>query len=395
MTSIFVPVKLQSRQPGPGRTIAKVIAAIAVASFCIPAVAQRYTVIADPNSAEAQFLELINLQSDEAKRLDLIEQFTRRFPNHQGVSWAYETLQFSAIQASQWDRALTFGEKLVQLNPDDLDAAQLNIKAAEGKGDRTTAKLWSDYIQRVGQRILESPPPKDPDSLEEWKRKTAIASQYAVQDEYVLYKKVLATADPRQKIKLLDELLKKNPDTIYLSQALTVYLNTYRALGDSKSALTYAERILKSDPSNEDALLTVTETYLQRGGAPDKVLAYAAKIIELMNTKKKPAIVRDEDWEKKKAFYVGTAHWMIGNIYINQSRFAQADVNLRAALPLLRSSEQSTSAILFYLGWANYKLENYKEAVRFYKQCMAIRSQFQDQAIRNLGVIKTEQGIED
>ena len=136
-------------------------------------------------------------------------------------------------EMGQWDKALAFGEKLAQMNPGDMEVAQLNIKAAESKGDRTTVKLWSDYAARVAMRILESPPPKDPELLEDWKKQTAAASQYSAQDEYAIYKKALESGDPRQQIKLLDELLKRNSDTTYLPQALVVYLNAYRALGDS------------------------------------------------------------------------------------------------------------------------------------------------------------------
>jgi tetratricopeptide (TPR) repeat protein len=370
--------------------------AAAVFVLLIPAtLAQRYSPVANPDSQEAQFIDLINLQSEETKKLALLEQFTQRYPKHQAVSWAYEQLQLSAIQASQWDRALTFGEKLVQINPDDMDTAQLNIKAAESKGDRTTLKLWTDYASRVAQRILESPPPKDPEQLEEWKKRTAIASQYAVQDEYALYKKALESGDPRQQIKLLDELLKRNSDTTYLPQALVIYLNAYRATGDHRNALLSAERILKTDPNHEDALLTAAEAYLQRGSAPDKVLAYSARIVAVMNTKKKPAIVRQEDWDRKKSIYIGTAHWMIGNTFIAQNRFVQADTALRAALPMLRHNEQSSASILFYLGWANYKMENFVEAARFYKQCSVLHGQFQEQALKNLSVIRSEQGIQE
>jgi len=123
---------------------------------------ERYSVTVDPDSTEGQFLDLVNLQSDEARKLSLIEQFTQRFPKHQAVSWAYEQLQLAAMRAGQWDRALTFGEKLVQLHPNDMDTAQLNIKAAESKGEATTVKLWTDFMMRIAQRVLESPPPKDP-----------------------------------------------------------------------------------------------------------------------------------------------------------------------------------------------------------------------------------------
>jgi tetratricopeptide (TPR) repeat protein len=249
-------------------------------------------------------------------------------------------------------------------------------------------------MMRIAQRVLESPPPKDPEAIEEWKRRTALASQYAAQDEYAVYMKAQQSGDPRQQIKLLDELLKRNPETAYLPQALVIYLNAYRAIGDSKNALHTAERILTVERNNEDALLTVAESYMRRG-AFDRVITYSMRLIEVMNTKKKPAIVRQEDWEKKKAHYTGTAYWMIGNTYINQNRFGQADSALRAALPMLRHSDQSAAAILFYLGWANYKMDNFGEAVRFYKQCMAIGGTYQEQAIKNLTALKNEQGIQD
>jgi len=370
------------------------LAMIALAWLTQPGMAQRYSVTVDPDSKEGQFLDLVNLQSDESKKLSLLEQFTQRFPQHQAVSWAYEQLHLAAFQAGQWDRALTFGERLVQINPNDMDTAQMNIKAAESKGDPTTVKLWTDYMMRTAQRVLESPPPKDPDALEEWKKRTAFAAQYAAQDEYAIYAKALQSGDPRAQIKLLDDLLKRNPETAYLPQALVLYLNAYRATGDGRNALLTAERILKIDPNSEDALLMVAEGSLQRG-ASDRVLGYSAKLIQVMNSKKKPSIVRQEDWDKKKLYYTGTAYWMIGNTYISQNRFGQADSALRAALPMLRQSNQSSAAILFYLGWANYKMENFTEAVRFYKQCMAIGGQYQEQASKNITVIRNEQGIQD
>ena len=394
---MILSINLRSQpgqQPGLARFAAVVLSAAVLTLSCQFALAQRYTAAnADPNSPEGQFIELIDLQSDNTQKLALIEQFTQRFPKSLAISWAYEQIQTAAMQAGQWDKALAFGEKLEQLHPDDVETAQLNIKAAESKGDKTTAKLWSDYVQRIAQRVLESPPPKDPEMLEEWKRRTAIASQYAAQDEYATYKKALDSGDPRQKIKLLDDLLKRNPDTQYLPQALVIYLNSYRALGDSKNSLLYAERILRTDQHNEDALLIAAEAFA-RSGSPEKVVAYSSRLIDLMRTKSKPAIVRQEDWDRKKAFYTGSAYWMIGNVHINQNRFTQADTSLRAALPLLRQNEQSEASVLFYLGWANYKMENFPEAVRFYKQCMAFRGQFQEQAAKNLNVIRTEQGIQ-
>ncbi|MGH9721603.1 MAG: tetratricopeptide repeat protein [Bryobacteraceae bacterium] len=63
---------------------------------------------------------------------------------------------------------------------------------------------------------------------------------------------------------------------------------------------------------------------------------------------------------------------------------------LRAALPLSRDNDQRLAAVLSSLGWANCKMKNYAEAVRFYQQCMAIPGPYHEHAIRNLGVIQSE-----
>src|SRR5690349_19183203 len=110
----------------------------AIVFLAPPVAAQRYSATVDPESPEGQFLELVNLQSDEARKLALLDQYTQRFPKSQAVSWAYEQLQVSAFQNRQWDRAIGFGEKLSELHPNDTDAIQINIKAAEAKGDPTT-----------------------------------------------------------------------------------------------------------------------------------------------------------------------------------------------------------------------------------------------------------------
>src|SRR5262249_32169896 len=147
----------------------------------------------------------------------------------------------------------------------------------------------------INERVLQSPPPKDPEQLEEWKRRTAIAAQHSVQDEYAMYKQALESGDARKQIKLLDDLLKRNPETVYLPQALVIYLNAYRTLGDTHNGVLTAERILKTDHNNEDALLVAAEGYLQRGANTDKVMAYSARLVELMAAKKKPAAARQED----------------------------------------------------------------------------------------------------
>jgi len=53
----------------------------------------------------------------------------------------------------------------------------------------------------------------------------------------------------------VDELIKLNPRTRYLKDALLMYYLAYRQLGDTVSALSAAEKLLQVDAGHEDVLL--------------------------------------------------------------------------------------------------------------------------------------------
>src|SRR5262249_5416101 len=110
--------------------------------------------------------------------------------------------------------------------------------------------------------------------------------------------------------------------------------------------------------------------------------------------KPKPAGVSDGDWTRQRNTLTGMAYSMIGGVQMNQEQYAQADQSLRQALSLLQAAgrQQQVAATLSFLGLANYKMKNYAEAKRFYIHCLAIKSPYQENAAKNLNVIKSEQG---
>lgn len=75
---------------------------------------------------------------------------------------------------------------------------------------------------------------------------------------------------------------------------------------------------------------------------------------------------------------------------MEQGKFAQADRSIRASLRLLRGDAKLTSTAPFNLGWANYKLGNIAEAIRFNQECAQLKGPFQEQATKNLAVIRAE-----
>jgi tetratricopeptide (TPR) repeat protein len=200
----------------------------------------------------------------------------------------------------------------------------------------------------------------------------------------------LQATDPRKKIVLIEDLQQRNPQSQYLVQVQPMQFQAYRQAGDTDKAVALAEKILATDQTNEDVLLVVADSYLQKGKDPGKVVAYSTKMIDVMNSKAKPEGVSDADWENRKKTITGLGHFMIGKLNFNEKKYGPADKELRVALPMVEGNADLKAETLFLLGFSNYKMENIMEALKFNQQCAAIKSRFQAQAAKNVTVIKSQ-----
>jgi hypothetical protein len=132
----------------------------------------------------------------------------------------------------------------------------------------------------------------------------------------------------------------------------------------------------------------VADSYLQGKKEPEKLQAYTARMIELMNTKPKPDGVSDPDWQKRKNLITGLAYYISGKQHFTANKFGPADTQLRAALPLI--DESVKPEVLFLLGLSNYKMQKIQEAANFNRACAAIKSPFQAQAAKNLAALRSQ-----
>src|SRR5262249_40349242 len=154
----------------------------------------------------------------------------------------------------------------------------------------------------------------------------------------------------------------------------------YHQTGQDAKALAVAERVLATDQSNEDMLLTVADNYLQNKKEPAKVHLYCSKIVEIMSAKSKPEGITDEAWNGRKNAVVGLAHNMKGKLYLKENASPERDKDLRGALTFVDNNPASKGEVLFLLGFANYKMKKPQEAANFYRSCSAVKSQYQDKA---------------
>jgi tetratricopeptide (TPR) repeat protein len=367
--------------------------ALLVAPLALAGANPKKPLAIDPNSQEGYLLELIQAESSVDTKLLLLERFVKQFPKFDSLDSVYGDMQALYAESGKYDKAIDAGEKLLTIDPQDLVCARRNLEIAQQKKDAALTKQWTERVQKLALSVATSPQPKSPEDIPVWQERVNLARQLVGSEEYALYKKAFDASDGRRKIELLDQLQRQFPNGLYAKQAQVLYFIAYRQMGDTKRAFQLGERILERDQNQEDVLLMVADTLFRSKGDSRRVLQYSNRIIELMGSKPKPEGLSDSEWSRQKSTYIGMAYSMIGGVYLNQEQYGQADKTLRLALPMLQGKghEQQVAAALSYLGWANYKMKNYSEATRFYTQCIAINGPYQESAIKNISVIKSEE----
>lgn len=368
------------------------------------ATAQRHKLTINAETPEGQMLQQIGMEQDAAKKVALLEEFAAKHPNHEAIGWVYSQLIPAYANAKEFDKVIAIGEKQLAADGEDIEAALAVLKAAEAKRDGDLVLKYAPLTSDLARKIAGEKKPDDEDEVETWKRKVSYATQVDTYSEYALSATALAlqTTDPAKAIALVEMLESRNPKSQYLAHSYQAYFTALRQAKQLDKAVAVAEKVLQTDQTNEDMLLFAADYYMQKNQNPDKVLAYSARIIEVLPKKAKPEGVSDADWQNKKNLTLGLAHWMTGVTYANQNKFSQADSSLRTALPLIQGNEQLKAGTLFYLGIANYKLgeagkgdsKRILDALKFNQECAAIKSPYQAQAKKNIAAIRSQYRIQ-
>jgi hypothetical protein len=346
----------------------------------------------DTQKPEGKALQQALAETDEAKKAVLMEQYAVDFPKSGGAAFVLELLQAYYVKSEQPDKVIATGEKLLAIDPADPDAVLLCLKAAESKKDATLIMKWAAATSALARKIAEKPKPADEDEAATWKADVEYAKQVDAYSDYALYRAAVEASDPKLTIALLEALRQQSPKSEYVAKAADPLFMAYRRSGANDQALALAESTLAVEQTNTDMLLLVADNYMQNKKEPEKVHAYTAKMVEIMAQKPKPEGVSDADWTARKDLVTGLAHYMSGKLYYNDSDFAKADVELRAALPLVQSNADMKPEVLYLLGFANFKLNKLQDAAGFFKDCAAIKSPYQATAAKNLEGVRQSRG---
>lgn len=343
------------------------------------------------DTPEGQFLELVSLETDGGKKIALLEQFLTIFPHCDMAltAWVYGELQDRHRRAGNVDKALAAGERILELEPDNVEVARANWVLAEKKGDAELIKKWSGETAKIAERVVNLPLPSDPDEGKMANDRIEFARQFVINTAYEEYTKAVGIQAPAERIAALEDFTRKKPQNPYLDQIEVAEFLSYKEMGDLEKTLAAAEKILSHNENREDALLFVAEVNFRRKKDPKRSLALAKKFIERMAVAEKPEGISDRDWTNAKTQNLGLAHYIIGRISFDSEQWPVADRALRAALPLI-GDNQFRATVLNDLGWANYRMLNAVDAIKFYGLCAAIPGALQEQAAKSVLSIKSE-----
>ena len=376
--------------PRPGRRLNYAWAMLlAVSGF---AMAQRAKPVIDPETKDGLLIEHILQERDAAEKLRYLEQFAGQYPSHTAIAWVYDQLQPAYFELKEYDQAMRIGALRLAIEPDNMEAAKIALRAAEAKKEPDPIIKWADRLWVIAGQSRKATEAKQASEAKQ-------NQEYA---EFCLYTAAMQSTDLKAQLALLQGLEQHNPSTRFVPSFSAEYFRIYRQMGDSERALEMAEKGLKTEPDNIDMLLVLAEAHFRKDGPKERqaALGFATQLIEVTEKKDRPAAASEEEWEKKKVQALGVAYYITGMSASMSNNFRQADHMLRLALPAFKDNAGQLAALLYHLGMANYRLAEAGsdrsrpvDALRFMRQCASIRSPFQEQALKNVAGIRAEYNL--
>ena len=353
--------------------------------------AQRPKPAFDPDTKEGLLIEHIQQETDPVEKLHYMEQFAAQFPSHEAIAWVYDQLQPALFEAKEYDAAMHIATLRLAIEPDNLEAAKIALRAAEALRNSGPMIQWSDKVWQLASAVIAKGGPGAAEAREE--------ETYA---DFCAYTAAQQTTDPKARLALLEQIEHRSPSSDFLRNLAVEYYQIYHQLGEDEKAAAMAQRALVNDPENVEMMLALAEYQFHKGNPRSRqdALLHSVKAVEILQKKPRPAAWTDQDWERKKNQMLGLAYYLGGMSASMLNNFGKADAMLRSALPLIKEDEAQEAAALYYLGMANYRLAEAGndrsrpvDAIKFLRRCATLKGPFQEQAAKYVESIRSEYSL--
>jgi hypothetical protein len=105
--------------------------------------AQRAKPVFDPETKDGLLIQHIQQESDPKEKLRYLEQFAVQYPSQPAAAWVYDQLQPVYFAQKEWDLAMHIGTLRLAIEPENLEAAKIALRAAEAKLDPEQTAMWA------------------------------------------------------------------------------------------------------------------------------------------------------------------------------------------------------------------------------------------------------------
>lgn len=284
----------------------------------------------------------------------------------------------------------------VPVTAGDLETSRQNLKQAVELRDAGLVKKFAAEAFALAKKTIATPAPKGDEAKADWAQQVAQAKELESYGESALFNTALQVKGEGL-IDLIATLEKQNPKSKYLDGAYGPYFEALEEAGQGAKVQPIAEKAILSQPENEELLLVLADAAMAKRLSA-KAAGYAEKLIAVMTKHPKPEGMSDADWEFKKNQALGHAYYTAGMVHSERQQFAQADQDLRAAVPLVKD-EQALAAMYYHLGLANFNMgmsdgnkARILDGVKFSEQSAAIESPFKKPAQANVARMREMAG---
>lgn len=228
-----------------------------------------------------------------------------------------------------------------------------SLKEAVEKKDAAKVKDLVAQTRKEAAELAKEPKPAEAGGMEAWNGRQQFAKDAESYTLYALAVTASQSTDPAVTIDLSEALMAQDPKGDSVDTIASAYLAASGKGGPGKT-IAAANKILAGRPENEDALYAIASNGLS--SAPGQALTASQKLVAVMQKKAKPESMSQADWDRRKTAMMGAGYTFAGVVQGAQNRYADADRNLKAALPLIAGNSTMLSYAYYYLGISNYQM---------------------------------------
>lgn len=353
--------------------LARCVISFAIVLFALALWSQNVKIVIPAGTPEDKELTAIAAEPDAQKRIAMYEELAKKYDSNKAAA-AYADWQLSQqYLASDPAKALEYGDKALELYPNDLDIIVSQIGVAQALKD--SGKVV-DYAVRgavIFDSIAAQPKPADVADAD-WKTHVADEQESARASydyaQTAAYNAIAGEQDPAKRMSEIEKFTPAFPKSTFDDQISQMALYSLQQLNQPQRLEAYGEKALAANPESVPTLLMLANAYSEDPKEAAKAITYANKVIELTGTSTDP----------KKKLAAGVAHSTIGYAYLKEDKLASAVAELKTAAGMLQSDPQAEQAALFRLGYAYAKQNRRADSMAALQKAAAIDGPYQTPA---------------